>query len=81
MLIDYTNTGYDRKSLYLVAWDLTPDEIVGATELDCELDLRGITANGTYALKDYCSNPNVDRCSNCSLCNYGFDCHNNKVAQ
>lgn len=69
-----------RKDLYMTANNLMADEIVGATELECELDLRGITGGGAYAIKGYCTQPSVERCSMCSLCNYGRDCHNNKVA-
>ena len=74
-------TGFDRKTLYMAANNLTPDEIAGASELDCELDIRGITGGGQYAIDGYCTNLKVDRCSNCSLCNYGLDCHNNPVAK
>ena len=69
-----------RTELYMAANHLAADEIVGATDLECELDLRGITGGGAYEITGYCSQPTVTRCSECSLCNYGRDCHNNKVA-
>ncbi|HAV56622.1 MAG TPA: hypothetical protein DCX45_03670 [Acinetobacter junii] len=72
---------YTRRELYMSTWDTHPDEMIGATDLDCENDLRGLTGDGAYRIDGYCSQPNVDRCSNCSLCNYGRDCHNNKVAK
>jgi len=69
-----------RRELYMAANKLYPDEIPGATELECELDLRGITGSGAYAIKGYCSQQAVARCSECAMCNYGRDCHNHKVA-
>ena len=70
----------NRKELYMTANKLMADEIVSATDLECELDLRGITGGGAYEITGYCSQKSVPRCSECSLCNYGLDCHNNKVA-
>lgn len=70
----------DRKDQYMAIHKLWPDEIAGSTDLDCEMDLRGIGRND-YAIKDYCTQLTVDRCANCSLCNYGRDCHNNPVAR
>jgi hypothetical protein len=70
-----------RTELYMTANHLSPDEIVSATGLDCERDIRGITGEGAYAIAGYCSQPTVERCSLCSLCNYGLDCHNNPVAK
>ena len=29
----------------------------------------------------YCSQLEVDFCQNCSLVNYGMDCHNNKIEE
>ena len=75
-----TNTNESRRVLYMTVHGLHPDEIVGATNLECENDLRGITGNGAYALPGYCSQLTVSQCSECSLCNYGRDCHNNTVA-
>ena len=69
-----------RHQLYMSANGLSADEIVGATALSCERDLRGLTGGGEYAMAGYCSQLTVDRCSNCSLCNYGRDCHNHDVA-
>lgn len=69
-----------RKQLYMQHNNLSADEIVSATDLECEGDLRGITGEGAYAIKGYCTQPTVERCSMCSLCNYGRDCHNNPVA-
>ena len=71
-----------RTALYIAVHDLFPDEIVGATALECEADLRGVTDAGRrgYAIPGYCSQPEVERCSECSLCNYGRDCHNYPVA-
>ena len=69
-----------RRDLYIASSGIHPDEIVGATNLECELDLRGITGNGDYEIPGYCTNKAVARCSECSLCNYGRDCHNNPVA-
>jgi len=74
-------TPLSRKSLYMQANKLYPGEIAGATELECEQDIRGITGEGAYAIAGYCTQPSVARCSACSLCSYGLDCHNNKVAQ
>ena len=70
-----------RRELYMYYHKLTPDEIVGATELDCELDIRGITGGGDYAIPNYCTNLAVKRCTECPLRNYIFDCHNNIVAR
>ena len=69
-----------RTELYMMANKVMADEIAGATNLECERDIRGITGEGAYAIKGYCSHPNVARCAVCSLCNYGLDCHNNQVA-
>jgi hypothetical protein len=74
-------TNLTRRELYMAVNQLHPDEIVGATDLDCENDLRGITGNAAYEIKGYCSQKKVDRCHNCSLYNYGRDCHNNPAAR
>ena len=75
-----TDNNMTRRELYMAVNRLCTDEVAGATELECELDLRGITGEGAYAIRGYCTQPAVARCSECSLCNYGRDCHNNKVA-
>ena len=69
-----------RTELYMVTNHLAPDEIVSATALECEQDLRGITGEGAYEIEGYCSQKSVGRCSECRLCNNGRDCHNNDVA-
>jgi hypothetical protein len=71
----------NRTEMYMAVNKLWPDEIAGATELEMEQDLRGITGDGHYAMPGYCSQLSVSRCSNCSLTNYGRDCHNNPIAQ
>lgn len=50
-----------------------PDERAGAQDLEME---QAIRAEG-----DYCSHRSAERCSLCSLCSYGRDCHNNAVAK
>lgn len=61
----------NRKEVYMATTGIFPDEIVGATALECENELR--TAN-------YCDRRDVTRCAACPLCREGRDCHNNKVA-
>ena len=62
----------NRKEVYMAAAGVFPDEIVSATELECENELR--TAAG------YCDRRDVTRCAACPLSHDGRDCHNNKVA-
>ncbi len=64
----------------MVATGAFPDEMPGATELECELDLRGLTGEGAYEIAGYCTQKGVERCAVCSLTNYGRDCHNNRLA-
>lgn len=69
-----------RREVYAAYTGVYPDEMAGATDLECELDLRGLTGEGAYGIKGYCSQQSVERCAVCSLCNYGRDCHNNRIA-
>jgi hypothetical protein len=62
-----------RKAQYMDATETFPDELVGATQCDCEEALR--------RMPGFCTQPEVERCSECSLCNYGRDCHNERVAE
>ena len=50
-----------------------PDER-GTDHLEMEIAIRKETPA-------YCSQPSVERCSLCSLCSFGRDCHNNAVAK
>jgi len=72
----------NRTDLYLTANHLHADEIVSATEIEMENDLRdvGDGEGSGYSIPGYCTQKTVKRCSACSLCNYGRDCHNNQVA-
>lgn len=72
--MDYNrhNPANDRKSVYMALSGYYPDEIVGATDAELEAEIRQTAG--------YCSQPTVPTCRKCSLCNYGLDCHNNKVA-
>ena len=70
-----------RKDLYLIYHRLTPEEIAGASDIEIELDIRGITGDGCYEIPNYCTNKSVYRCSECYLANYNRDCHNNIVAK
>lgn len=70
----------NRRDQYRTIHGLMPEETAGATDLECEMDLRGLAGGGAYALPGYCSQMAVPRCSECSLCNYGRDCHNQPVA-
>jgi len=63
----------NRIEQYMAAYRIYPDECVGATEADCEAEIR--------RLPNYCTQLSVTRCAECSLANYGMDCHGNKVAQ
>lgn len=81
-VMDYEDkNNMTRRELYCYSNQLMTDEILGASDLDCELDIRGITGDGAYEIKGYCTQKSVDRCRNCSLCNYNRDCHNNIIAK
>jgi hypothetical protein len=69
-----------RIEQYMDVNNIYPDEVVGASELDAELDIRGITGRGEYAIPGYCSRLDVDRCTNCPLHHNGLDCHGHPVA-
>lgn len=62
-----------RRNQYMQKTGYHPDEIVGATNLECENELR--------RMDGYCTQLGVDRCLNCSLCSYDRDCHNAIVAR
>ena len=63
----------NRTSLYCALTGYYPDECAGASHLELENEIR-------TTVTDYCSQRSISRCSECSLCNYGRDCHNNPVA-
>jgi len=50
------------------------DECYGASDQEYEDAIRA-------EIPGYCSQLSVRRCSECSLCNYGRDCHGAKIAQ
>lgn len=62
----------NRTSLYCSLTGYSPDECAGASHLELEIEIR--------KTESYCSQQTESRCSECSLCNYGRDCHNNPVA-
>lgn len=71
-----------RRQQYMDVYRLFPDEIVGATDIECEDDIRGVSKSpyGIQAPTGYCTQLTVARCSECSLSNYNRDCHNNPIA-
>lgn len=62
-----------RGEAYDACFGTFPDERAGARDLEMEQDIR--------ASEGYCTQRTIERCSLCSLCSYGRDCHNNAVAK
>ncbi len=62
-----------RGEAYDAIFGTFPDERAGAQDMEMEQDIR--------ASEGYCTQRAVERCSACSLCSYGRDCHNNAVAK
>ena len=61
-----------RKEQYAAMRQVWPDETAGLTDLEAEAGIRA-------EVDGYCTRKELAKCQDCSLVNYGRDCHNNRI--